>query len=279
MTSGVLAYDGPRDPPYRATAPRPVKEPQSGPFDFAPGLRRDVDGEHGGTVLARALEGGPSTDPAFAVLHAWWEAATAVLDDCPADRFELDVRPRAFLVSDGQWQYTSPGPRMRFRVPRPVMAFRALLATLEEDVLTQRWLPGLAPWTSNGAVVGGWLHELGMHADDAVLAIFVELEIDILRRTGRSAQSPGSLREEQQRRLAQPVVAAIEWLPSAERRKAAVDIATYREPPSAAATDEYLSDLTGSAAVERLASGIKIQELRARLVRTEARGSEVRDRR
>ena len=256
-----------------------MREPQSGPFDFAPVPRQHADGEHGGAVLARAFAGGPSTDPARAALRAWWNAATAVLDDCPADRFELDVRPRAFVVSDGQWQYTSPGPRMRFRVPRPVMAFRALLATLEEDVLTQRWLPGLSPWTSNGAVVGGWLRELGMRADDAVLAIFVELEIDILRRTGRSAQSPGSLREEQQRRVAQPVVAAIEWLPSAERRKAAVDIATYREPPAATAADEPASHLSGSAAVELLASGIKIQELRARLVRTEARNAEVRDRR
>ena len=73
---------------------------------------------------------------------------------------------------------------MRFALPREVLAFRGIADLLVRRVLPAGWIPDLRPDATVADAVRIILSEVGLTMDEAFLHLWVEMEADILVRTG-----------------------------------------------------------------------------------------------
>lgn len=159
----------------------------SGPFVLEPVTIGAPVGTSAEELLVRVLiDEGLAAPATREVLEAWWAAARAAVSSSPPERRQIDLRPAHFVVEpEGTWNFIPQDITCRFPVPLEVLAFGAVLRTLAETVLPAGWIPGLAPSMTLADATTELLRLVGLDCRDEHRYLWLELEADLLVRTGR----------------------------------------------------------------------------------------------
>jgi hypothetical protein len=162
---------------------------RSGPFTSDPVTASLPVGENGEDVLSRWLLGWGSSIPrSRESFVAWWDAAVRAIVASPPDRLPIEIQPRNFVVTpDRAWHLVAQDLTMRFALPREVVAFRGIIDLLVRRVLPAGWIPDLPTSATIADAVRAILADIDLAMDEALIHLWVEVESDILVRTGSVA--------------------------------------------------------------------------------------------
>jgi len=166
---------------------------RSGPLLVGAVSSRVPAGRNGEDVLVEDLLGwGVDAPRSVETLRAWWAAAAAAEGGGPEQERQLEIQPRTFAITpDGHWLHIPGDVQYRFPIPRPVLAFRAIVELLDRRISWSGWIPGLDGAVTLDDAATRLLRMLDLDVDSPAIHLYVELESDIRVRTGSPLDRAG----------------------------------------------------------------------------------------